>query len=173
MSISDFKYAINKGLSRPNRYKVEVYYSRNTGFNRNKLHMTCDSVTLGGRQIVTKEEVLFGQVLKVPYQSLYGPLEMTFITLSDAYERVYWERWQNHFIVAEGGYLLNFYDDYVGTVIVTTLDEMNRPVYKLTYHEAYPIALNDVVLRADETDTWLSTSVTLTYAYSVGNPISY
>lgn len=172
MSIDEFKSAIRKGLARPNRYRVEVRYRSNNKFQSNNLSMTCDSVTLGGRQLVTKEEILFGQNIKVPYQSLYGPLELSFITLVDNYERIFWERWQNQWILANGGQLINFYDEYVGEVVVTTLNERNQPTYRMVYHEAYPVTLNDSVLQSGETDTWLRTSVTMTYAYSVGNPIN-
>ena len=62
---------------------------------------------------------------------------------------------------------VEYYDEYIGTIEVTLLDENLFPSHHITYHEAYPITTTEMALGYGTNNSFLRLNVTWAYAYWV------
>ena len=57
------------------------------------LSLQCESAELPGKNLVTEDVKIYGPTFKIPYQTQYNEITLTFICTNDFYERKLFERW--------------------------------------------------------------------------------
>jgi len=59
------------------------------------LSLRCEATELPGRQLVSEDAHIYGPTYKVPYQTVYQELTLTFLETSTFYIRSFFEVWMN------------------------------------------------------------------------------
>jgi hypothetical protein len=137
--------------SRPNRFIVEIVppstLMQVVGDKAmRRLSFNAKSATLPGRSIEAGSvRYSGGYEHKKAIHSTYSDLEVSFYLSEDLIEKEVMDAWQS--LIFDPNYQISSYpDDYYGSVIVTkyTVGKGNAPIASYTYHNAWPMNVQDV-----------------------------
>jgi hypothetical protein len=85
-------------------------------------------------------------------------------------ERTFFDLW-HRFIISPDSQYLNFYENYIGTIVIQKLDNSDSPLSKFTnlvstyiLEEAYPVEIQSQPLSYSATDEYLKLTIEFTYA---------
>jgi hypothetical protein len=174
------------GISRPNKYEVTLFPptgSKGVGAGRSNNIFTsimgellgdgtvratglkCESISLPGRNIDTVDDTnIYGPNRKIASGYSFGDIEATFQCSSDMKEKKYLETWQR-LAYNPQTWAMGYYDDYVGSIQIHTLDEQNEKRYGVEIVEAYPKTIAAQSLGYATLNSYQTISCTFTYRY--------
>jgi len=174
------------GISRPNKYEVTLFPPTGTkgvGAGRSNNIFTsimgellgdgtvratglkCESISLPGRNIDTVDDTnIYGPNRKIASGYSFGDIEATFQCSSDMKEKKYLETWQR-LAYNPQTWAMGYYDDYVGSIQIHTLDEQNEKRYGVEIVEAYPKTIAAQSLGYATLNSYQTISCTFTYRY--------
>lgn len=107
----------------------------------------CEQVELPGRGSMSMDIRYYGPNFKMPYQTTYEDLNMTFIVRDRFLERELFDTWMER-INPTTTYDFEYRDKYATTIEVFQLSDIaggpNKPIpqYKFKFHKAWPILVN-------------------------------
>lgn len=129
---SQFKNAVDsRDLSRQNRYEVNI-----EGLSQEE-NMLCQDVTLPMPNIITTEYKHQGPVKKIPYDVVFGDLQMTFMGFGDSGQPLgKFVDWLES--IYDDEYRFNDKADYTRTIIVREQNRQGGTIITHTYNEAFP-----------------------------------
>ena len=148
--------------------------------NVNELSYLCEATEFPGRGFMNVDVRYYGPNQKLPFQSVYEDINMTFLCRADSLEREFFDNWMN-VINPINTFDFNYKDDYKTQIdlflysdVQDSLDdssfggEVNMegpiPTYKFSLIDAYPVLVNpQPVTWAD--DQFLRLGITFTYRY--------
>lgn len=145
------------GVARPNKYWVLIE-SPSVGGDKTFLSFVCNNVQLPGRSLQTTSQMIYSTARKFPYATLYDDLSLSFLCTNKMEEKKFFDTWQRNIINPVNG-ILNYYDSYVGQVLITTLDDEGNPSYTCYCEEAYPVTVDPIDLSYEENDTIMRLTV--------------
>lgn len=106
----------------------------------------CEATELPGRNITLAETRIYGLNYKMPYQTTYNDISLTFICTNLFYERKLFEKWLEEiiptdtynvkFMVGEDGLT------YASRIDIYQYDPAGTLIYAVALNDAYPIAIN-------------------------------
>lgn len=151
-NISQFLADIKKqGVAKSSHFDVEftlpVILGADSEITRT-LKFRCESAELPGRQIVTTDNKIYGPIYKVPYQTLYSDMTMTFLDTADMSIRKFFEMWADSIYDASTN-TIGYVNDIVADIFVTqydvdgTPDSLN-PSLKFKLIRAFPTNINQL-----------------------------
>jgi hypothetical protein len=114
----------------------------------NIISMTCLMVDIPGRQENVTEVSYANFPRKIVHGRTYNEVGMTFLVTGQYAEKKFFDDWFNA-INDETNHAVEFYDNYVGTVVVECLDLQDNTVYMYQLVEAFPISMGSI--RMDRT----------------------
>lgn len=166
MAISDFVALANRiGFNPGNRYTVFISPRAGSfaGLDNRLLSFYCDSATLPGRSFSTSD-IKFGIGLtkKMPYNSIYEDLSMTFKLDASMQIKKFFDGWQEKIHNGNTGYM-SYQDTYSSDISISVMDKSDRQVYSITCYNAYPISTSQVDLAHATTNEIAKLSVTFAY----------
>lgn len=135
-----------------------------------------DSTELPGRAFVNVDNRYYGPNFKLPFQSQYEDLQITFLCRTESFERQFFDDWME-IINPTNLWDFNYRDSYRSTIELFQLAEFNdengnrapKAVYKWTFWDAFPVIVNpQPVTWADDNIQRLSVSFTYTKWNRVG-----
>jgi hypothetical protein len=95
-----------------------------------------------GRGFMSTDIRYYGPNFKVPYQSVYEDLNLTFICRSEFLERGFFDNWMN-LINPVKDFNFQYRDNYKSTVKLHQFSEFSdASVYSFIFDEAYPILVS-------------------------------
>jgi len=165
-SISQFISSFNTDVARSARFDVTIniplvllpYVSTSR-----KVNLRCESASLPGRTIATADRKIgAAPVQKIPYQTTYNDMEMTFIVSDDMSEKVLFEGWMEA-INPTSNYNFNYKSNYVTDILVNQYDVTNKLTYQVVLQDAFPIAINQLDLNWSSNDYH---KLTVVFAYT-------
>jgi hypothetical protein len=152
--------------------------------------MSCDQAELPGKQFVTFDSRTDGPTVKLPYQTTYNDLTLSFFLMTGPASRSkqannglwvkrFFDQWmelvhpQGSGIsfngVAKPAYTLNYRDQYSTRIVVTHYGADMSPTYAAMFDTCYPIGMDNIPMTwADENIMKLS----MTFAYSQWAPVA-
>lgn len=145
------------GLSRTNRFSVYMnpppsiaasgYTNKFTQSfsNLKQILLFCDSVQLPGINLSTIQNRTFGEFRDVPYEKIYGDLNLTFYVDTDMYVKNFFDAWVasiQHPITRTFAY----YKSYITDMTVVVEDLQDEETYAVTLYECYPKTISAVQL---------------------------
>lgn len=148
------------GPSKPCRFLVSISrpkFSENparlkyaSDFNKlNDLIFQCETAHLPPRNISTYETLLSGPTIKLPYQTAYADLPLSFIVTNDMYEKRIFDSWMSY-INDDTDFLFSYRNDYESEINIYQYDEgangRANCTYSAKFLEAYPIAISEMPL---------------------------
>ena len=175
--VSNFSSRIaKKGLASPNKF--EVIFTKIPGQNdrgtREQLSLMCDQCSLAGRDVQAVLDLQYGIRRQVVYNApAYTPLSLSFICTDNMNEKRILDVWNNKCVDVEGGYHVEYYDNYVGHLDVYVLDRSGKKrTYHMHYHEVYPKTVTAVELNHGTTNATLRVTAEIQYAYWTTNTVN-
>ena len=173
------------GMSRPNRYEVTLFpptgYKGSRGNSTNtsseimsdflgngtvrSTGLRCESISLPGRTIdSTPDSNIYGPERDIATGYSFGDINATFQCSSDMREKIYWEMWQK-MTFNPVTFDMQYYDDYVGTIDIHTLDEQDNRRYGVELVEAFPEDISTQALTGTQATAPMDVTVGFKYRY--------
>ena len=173
------------GMSRKNRYEVTLYPptgsrgSRGTTTNVfskimgdllgdgtvRATGLRCESISMPGRNMdSTPDTNIYGPEREIVTGYSFGDINAVFQCSSDMREKKYWETWQR-LTFNPKTFDIGYYNDYVGTIDIHTLDEQENRRYGCRLVEAWPKSIGPQTLGYADNNTYQTISVTIAYRY--------
>lgn len=128
----------------------------------NNISLTCLIIDIPSRSENVSEFAYGNYSRKIAYGRTYGDVSTTFLVTGKYAEKSLFDAWFN-VIHQESNTSIEFYDNYVSTVVVECLDNQDNTVYKYTLHEAYPTSMGS--LRLDRTSQNQQTLLDVNWAF--------
>lgn len=129
------------------------------------LGLQCESSELPGKTLVTADAKVYGPTYKVPYQTQYNEMTLTFVCTNDFYERKLFDRWIESIMPTDTNNLRFAKDDttrYMTNIQVLQYDDFVKQIYAVEMIDAYPIGISAQPLSWSE-DGFHRVSVQFTY----------
>lgn len=157
----------NVGLSRSNRYSVLMTpppAARVADFgDLRQLLLFCDQVQLPGINLSTTQNRTFGEFREVPYEKLFGDVNMSFYVDTSLYVKSYFDNWMG---AIQDPLTRNFeyYRNYITDMIIDVEDLNDEVRYSVKLFECYPKTISPVQMDYANKDI-MKLSVTMQYKY--------
>lgn len=108
------------------------------------LALQCEAAELPGKTLQTADVKIYGPSFKVPYQTQFSDMNLTFLCTNEFYERKLFEQWMNC-IHAGDTWNLRFAKDeetrYLTNITIIQYDEFIKQIYAVELIDAYPIGI--------------------------------
>ena len=108
------------------------------------LSLQCEAAELPGRTLQTTERKIYGPSIKIPYQTQFQDITLTFISTNDFYERKLFEKWLESIMPLDTNNL-RYPDDsssrYITKITIMQYDEFVKQVYAVNLIDAFPIGI--------------------------------
>jgi len=136
-----------------------------------QLSMLAQNASLPGRTISTTPHRIYGTVREMPYGVLYAPITITFICTNIMVERAFFDLWQQSIVYPKSNYM-NYYNDYVGRVLVQKVDNagwsvgsvVGEAISTFILEEAYPKVVQEQELAYGSKNEVMTLTVEFSYA---------
>ena len=171
------------GFSSPNKYRVEFHLPKGVvenppnnapfyisdmpgtqGMLGEQVTLMCSAAELPSKSFLTTEHRHNNLSLKLPYMASFDDVTFTFYASDNMLERAYFEAWMATVYNTSDG-TLNFYDEYVGNIIVKVLDRNQNTSYEVKLYEAYPVSMNAVNFSYGSSNEVTQISIGFAYRY--------
>lgn len=190
ISMLDFRSMSNKygTLAKSCRFVARILPAGNLllrgisegALNINELSYLCEATEFPGRGFMNVDVRYYGPNQKLPFQSVYEDINMTFLCRADSLEREFFDDWMN-IINPINTFDFNYKDDYKAQIDLFLYSDIGdvsddsisggeitsdgpMATYKFSIIDAYPVLVNaQPVTWAD--DQFLRLGVTFTYRY--------
>lgn len=183
-SISDFVSTINKrGVAKNNRFMCLIPPFRGINLFSNSLAniafsqlsknlpgnsalgiaLMCTRAELPTRTFMTMDKREYPKPIEqVPYMDAPSSMGMTFIVGRDLFEYFFFEQWTNDIVNRETN-LLNYYDEYTTSIIVSQLDETDEVIASVELENCYPVAVSKISMDMGSTNQFVLLDVEMRY----------
>jgi hypothetical protein len=108
------------------------------------LALQCESTELPGKTILTQDAKVYGPIYKIPYQTMFADISLTFLCTNDFYERKLFDRWMEA-IMPNDTHNLRFPDDdatrYLTNLKIIQYDDFIKQIYAVEMIDAFPISI--------------------------------
>jgi len=117
--------------------------STNTSVTR-YLSLQCEATELPGKSLQTADVKIYGPIFKVPYQTQYQDINLTFICTNEFFERKLFDRWLEAIMPSDTNNLrFSKGKDtrYLTNVKIIQYDDFVRQIYAVELIDAYPVGI--------------------------------
>lgn len=149
-----------------NKARDQQSVSANPSISR-YLSLQCETAELPGKQIITADEKIYGPTVKVPYQTQYSEMTLTFLCTNDFYERKLFDRWLECIMPTDTNNLRFGKGEntrYMSNIKIIQYDDFIKQIYAVELIDAFPISIAAQPLSWGE-DGFHRVSVQFTYSY--------
>ena len=110
------------------------------------LALQCESAELPGRTLTTADVKIYGPTFKVPYQTQYGDISLTFLCTNDFFERKLFDRWTeaimptdtNNLRFPKGQRGAGLGTRYMTNIKIIQYNEFIQQIYAIELIDAFP-----------------------------------
>ena len=109
------------------------------------LSLQCESAELPSKNFVTDDVKIYGPTFKVPYQTQYSDMTLTFICTNDFYERKLFERWMEAIMPTDTNnmrYPKGENSRYMTEITIKQYNEDVTQIFAAKLIDAYPIGIS-------------------------------
>lgn len=103
----------------------------------------CEAAELAGRSMQTIDARYYGPSFKMPYQSTYNDMSMTFLCRTNHKEKRFFDFWHNK-INPNNSYNFEYRDSYATQINIYSFDETGKVNYQQVLDQAYPLVVNPI-----------------------------
>ena len=174
----------DKGIAKPSRYEVTLFPPSGQQGSRGQSSnifskimgeilgdgtvratgLKCEGIELPGRTIDTTPDTnIYGPERNIATGYTFADITGTFQLSSDLSEKKYFETWQR-LCYNPQTFAMGYYDDYIGSVDIHTMDEQNNKRYGVKLVECFPKSIGAQQLSYAGTG-YLTCAVTFSYRY--------
>ena len=109
------------------------------------LALQCETAELPGRTLMTQEAKVYGPTYKVPYQSQYNEMTLTFLCTNEFWERKLFDRWIEAIMPSDTNNMRYAKDEatrYMTPIKVIQYDDFIKQIYAVELVDAFPIGIS-------------------------------
>ena len=109
------------------------------------LALQCEAAELPGRTLMTQEAKVYGPTYKVPYQTQYNEMTLTFLCTNEFWERKLFDRWIEAIHPSDTNNLRYAKDEdtrYMTPIKVIQYDDFIKQIYAVELVDAFPIGVS-------------------------------
>jgi hypothetical protein len=117
------------------------------------LALQCESAELPGRTLTTADVKIYGPTFKVPYQTQYGDISLTFLCTNDFFERKLFDRWMEAIHPSDTNNLRfpkGQATRYISNIKIIQYDDFIKQIYAVELIDAFPIGIASQTLNWSE-----------------------
>ena len=172
------------GIAKPSRYEVTLFPPSGQQGSRGQSNnifskimgeilgdgtvratgLKCEGIELPGRTIDTTPDTnIYGPERNIATGYTFADITGTFQLSSDLKEKKYFETWQR-LCYNPQTFAMGYYDDYIGSLDIHTMDEQNKKRYGVKLVECFPKSIGAQQLSYAGTG-YLTCAVTFSYRY--------
>ena len=128
------------------------------------LALQCETAELPGRTLMTQEAKVYGPSFKVPYQSQYNEITLTFLSTNEFWERKLFDRWIEALLPADTNTrrYAKGPQTYMTPIKIIQYDDFIKQIYAVELIDAFPIGVSAQQLSWSE-DSFHRVSVQFAY----------
>lgn len=148
-NLSEFHSNINSknGLAKPSLFEVIIPLIQ-SGVSRS-LSLQCESAELTGKALQSHDQKIYGPTFKVPYQTSYQEITLTFLCTNEFYERQFFESWIRS-IMSTTTNNLRFAKEpgsgYLTDILILQYNEAGQKIMEMKLYDAFPISIGSQAL---------------------------
>lgn len=105
------------------------------------LHFLCEAAEFPARALNAQSYRYYGPDFKLPHQTAYTDLNLTFICRTKMEEKKFFDKWMEE-INPRDSYNFNFRSAYACDVVIYQYAETGEATYMNTFLDAFPINVN-------------------------------
>ena len=155
----------NYGMARNNRFSVimnpPATITRFSGLRQILLY--CDQIQLPGLNLATTQNRSYGEFREVPYEKLYGDIQMSFYVDTNLYVKTFFDEWMAS-IQDPYTRTFEYYNRYITDMEIRVEDLQNSSVYIVTAYECYPKTVSPIQMDYANKDV-MKLQVNMQYKY--------
>ena len=109
------------------------------------LALQCESAELPGRSLLTQDVKIYGPTFKVPYQTQYNDISLSFLCTNDFFERKLFDRWIEAIMPNDTNNMRFPKGEstrYMTNIKVVQYDEFIKQIFAVELIDAYPITIS-------------------------------
>lgn len=160
-NVSEFlgNLEVNNGLAKPAKFQVDIVLpsimlgSFDTNDSR-KLSLQCEAAELPGKNFVTEDVKIYGPIYKIPFQTQYNDISLTFLCSGNFHERKLFDKWLNLIMPTDRNNLRFPKGDnqtgYLTTIHIRQFDDIGNEIYKVKLIDTFPINVQSQTLNWSE-----------------------
>lgn len=117
------------------------------------LSLQCEATELPGRTLITQDVKIYGPVFKVPYQTQYQDINLTFICTNEFFERKLFDRWIETIHPSDTNNLRFPKSEdsrYMTNIKIIQYDDFIRQIYAIELIDAFPTGISSQQLSWSE-----------------------
>ena len=177
MALQDFVAKVKQvGVAPANKFAVTftpptVVRNKMPNADLNMILMFCDQAALPDQNVSTAQLRTYGEVREMPYENLYGNINMSFICDSDFHVKTFFDTWIQN-ISDPNTRHMNYYRDYTSNEIsIMMMNMAGKNVYQVKLYECYPKQVQAITVDYASKD-FVKVQVSMNYKYWRSFPIS-
>lgn len=162
------------GIARTNRYSVILTPPSslpNIGGNDGTQYILlfCDQVQVPGLNISTTQNRTFGEFREVPYEKLFGDVNLSFYVDNGMTVKRLFDDWMG---LIQNPYTrtFNYYKNYITDMTINIEDVEDRKRYEVKLFECYPKTISPIQMDYAAKDV-MKLQVTMQYKYWRSSPV--
>lgn len=139
--------AQHSGFAKSARYMVQILptgannlLASSGAFMRDFTYL-CESTEFPGRGFLNADIRYYGTNFKIPYQTTYDDISMTFLCRDKFLERKFFDNWME-IINPVSTYNFTYRENYLAKINMIQLSDMGIPQYKFSFENAWPVLVN-------------------------------
>jgi hypothetical protein len=108
------------------------------------LTLQCETAEIPGKTLLTAEAKVYGPTYKVPYQTQYNDMSMTFLCTNEFYERKLFERWIEAIMPLDSSNLRfpkGENSRYLTNIQIIQYDDFIKKIHIVELRDAFPIGI--------------------------------
>lgn len=157
------------GLARNNRYSVIItpplglQLPQTKTMDLQSMLLFCDQIQVPGLNISTTQNRTFGEFREVPYEKLFGDVNISFYVDSGMYVKEFFDKWTQ---IIQNPYTrtFNYYKNYTTNMTINIEDVEDRKRYTVALYECYPKTISPLQMDYSSKDV-MKFQVTMQYKY--------
>lgn len=166
MSIETLKSLVSAGggYARSNRFSISIGPSASSNATLDEVAtFFCEAASIPGKEMSTFSYAFNSNRNEVKYPNGFTlpDVTCTFAQTNDYAIRTFFDKWFK--LIVSDEYTVRYASDYERSVIISQLDQQDKPVYTVELLNAYPVSMNSIELSNFNTDDVSRFDVTLTY----------
>lgn len=143
--LKDFVSSFVGDPAKSNQFEVRVFvpplYASSSVATPQRLTLRCDSASLPGRTIQTQDLKIYGPIEKLPYQTSYEDITLSFICSTYMLEKNLFDFWLDYINPSES-WNFKFRNNYCTNILITQFDNTkNFPTHQISLIDAYPVSV--------------------------------
>ena len=170
--IDKFKSRIGGALASPANFRVLFTGAIVNSDSMELLSMLCNKTQFPGRMFATNEYTTHGPIIKMPYQSIYDDIVLSFYCKEDMGVSKLFQDWQTFIQDNSSTNEFSYFEDYVSDVIVEQYDNQGNTIHSIKLIDAYPIMVAPMQLDWATQNGFHELSITMAYRYWREEPIN-